>query len=270
MIKQLIANIKTNLKFYRRSRLLVLIGLFLLFIGGLMSIPSMLLITAAKKFDIIKEFFSTLSGFTVFFTAALGLLTLSYHKRNRCIKMVITKPCLPEIWLLSNFLSAIIVCFTLYVSALLISSGLSAIWHIPVQWGLIYVTLNSFCRAIIILSYLIFLAVIFHPGIAVLTALFFQSGLFYYLVIWATAGLQTMDDSVTKVFLQYLKQVLYFIYMILPIFAPFSDETLSIYNSFRAATTDLKYLLYTFIYTVILASFFYVLAGYFLKKKRHI
>lgn len=269
MVRQLITNIRTNLMFYRRSRLLRAIVLFLLFIWGLMLIPSILFITSTTRFEIIKHIFCQLSVFSTFLTVILGTSALFHHIRSRCIKMVITKPCLPEIWLLSNLLSPIIVCFTLYMLTFLICLALFMIWGIPIQWGLIYITLDSFFKAIVILSYLMFLITIFHPIIAVLFALIIQENTIYLLLTWIMVGLETVENPVHKVLLQWLKPIFYFIYMILPT-EPFSDKTLSIYNSLRVTITDLKYLFSTFGYTMILASFFYLLADYFLKKKRHI
>jgi len=266
--KQLAANISTNFKFYRRNRLILLIALFLLFILGLFSVPSLFFITTAKKFTLVQDLVSVLDEFAVFITVALGLLSISYNLRNRCLKMVITKPCSMENWLFSHFISALMVCAALFLFILVVSSVLLFIWHIPMQWGIVYVILDEFFRAMIILSYIIFLTVIFHPVLAVLVALFFQAGTFYGLTIWAKAGLEV--GIVKKAYLHFLEKLFYALYMILPSMSPYSSRTRDIYLSFRVKPSEWKYLLFTFIYAVMVSVFFYFLADYFLKKRRHI
>jgi len=266
--KQLAANISANFKFYRRNRLVLLITLFLLFVLGLFSIPSIFFITPAKKFTLVQELVSMLAGFTIFITAALGILSVSYNLRSRCLKMVITKPCSMETWLLSHFISALIVCAALSVFILVLAFVLLFIWHIPLQWGIIYVVLDGFFRATIIFSYIVFLSVIFHPILAVLVALFFQADTFYGLAIWAKAGVAA--GIVKKAYLGFLEKLFYSFYMILPSMSPYSDKTKKIYLSFRVDAPDWKYLLYTFFYTLIVSAFFYLLADYFLKRRRHI
>jgi ABC-type transport system involved in multi-copper enzyme maturation permease subunit len=210
-----------------------------------------------------------MNGFVAIITPILGVFTISHHIRNRSIKMVITKPCLPETWLLSSLLSPVIVCAILHIVIFLISASLFMIWGIPFQWGLLYISLDSFFKATIWLSYLIFLGSIFHPVVAILFALIIHEGTFYVLIIWIMAGIELVEAPVHETLLQYLKPIFYLIYMILPT-EPFSDKALSISTSLRPALSDLKYLFFTSAYTLVITSFFYLLAAYFLKKKRFI
>jgi hypothetical protein len=58
--------------------------------------------------------------------------------------------------------------------------------------------------------------------------------------------------------------------MIMPDLEPFSKETLEVYNSYRVTAAEWPYLGYTLGYSLLLTVFFYLLADYVLKRKRHI
>lgn len=270
MNKHLIANIKTNLKFYRRNKLLILIAIFFLFIWGMAFIPSLIFISAGQKFKIIQSFLQQSGWFINIFIAALGMLTIFHHMNSRSYKMVITKPCSPEIWLLSNFISAMLVAASLYLLVFLSSLIMFLVWHIPLQWGLLYIILDGFFRSVISFSILTFLTVVVHPFIAVLVISLINEGTFYWLIVLVSAGLKTATKLSAKIILYIGKYFLYVIYMLLPSFTPFSDETHKIYSGLKIIPSDLKYLGLTFLYTTLISLLFYFLADYSLKSKRHI
>src|SRR2546429_1744369 len=120
MTRLLWTNIRVNLKFYLRNRLLTVLALALIFMTGLFAIPSLLVITTGQKLAVVKQIVTQLSFFGTTFTALLGLLTVSHHLHNRSLKMVITKPCPLEVWLLAHFLSAGLVAAGLYTAVFLI------------------------------------------------------------------------------------------------------------------------------------------------------
>ena len=195
MYSQFVANIGVNLKFYRRNRLLLIASIFILGVLGLSVIPAFFFLSTTKHLEMIKVIFSQMSNFTTIVTASLGLLFISHHLGNRTTKMVFTKPCPPEIWLLSSLLSASIVCFSLYIGILLICSILSFCLKVPFLWAIVYMTFNEFLQATIVLSYITFLAVIFHPVLAVLFIIIFGDGVFYPLKLLLIGGIKASGEG---------------------------------------------------------------------------
>ncbi len=270
MYSKLMTNIGVNFKFYRRNRLLVAVSIFIILVLGLSTVPAMFFLTKTKHLEIISMIFHQLSSFATIITAGLGLLLISHHIRNRSIKMIFTKPCPPDIWLLSSLISASIVSLILYTGTFLICSVLFFVWDIPFQWGIIYITINDFLQAIIILSYITFLSVIFHPVLAVLFIFIFHEGTFYYLKILLMSGIKAAGEGSVSPLLKILKGFADIIYMILPTTNPFSEKTSQIYSSLRISDASWKYLLLTLLYTLIISALFYLFSDYFLKKKKFI
>lgn len=259
---------KVNFKFYKRNRLLVVASLFIIFLMGLSTIPALVFFSKTKHLDMITTVFSRLSSFTTIITAGLGLLLISHHVSSRNVKMVFTKPCSPEVWLGSSLASALAVAMTMYAGIFIICSLLFAIWDIPYQWGVLYVVLNDFLIAIILLSYISFLSVVFHPVIAVLFMLIFHESTFYFFKMILSGGIKALGESSVVPLLKVLKGLVDFIYMVLPTFSPFSEKTAKIYSSLRLSDAGLQYIFYTCGYALISAAFFYLLSVYFLKRKR--
>lgn len=268
MIGQITANIRTNLKFYRRNRLLLIVALLLLVIFGLFSIPSMIFITDSKKFAIVQSFFTSMNLFVLVFTAALGLVNISHHIRERCVKMVITRPCTVDTWLLSSFLSAALVGFALFMGVLAVSMFLFLAWELPVQWGFAYQSFNHFFEALIILSYISFLSVVLHPFTAAIVALLFNDGLFADLLTWLIAALEKVGPGLKGIALQAVEFVFYFLYLVLPSYSPFGDKMKAVSITYRVSLPEMKYLLYTAAYAVVLSVFFLAISSYAMRRKR--
>lgn len=269
MYAQLRNNIVVNFKFYKRNKLVLTAAIFIFLGLGLSFIPSMFFLTKTQHLAIVTSLFSQLSTFSTLITAALGLLLISQHLRNRSTKMIFTKPCSPEIWLLSSFLSASAVCLALYLGILFICSTLFVVWNIPFQWGIAYVAINDFIQAIILLSYITFLAVVFHPVSSVLFLLVFQDSTFYFLKMILMSKIKELGEHVSP-WLRISEGFIDSIYMTVPTLSPYSSETSSIYSSLRVSNGNWKYLFLALAYTLVISTLFYLLAVYFLKKKRHI
>jgi ABC-type transport system involved in multi-copper enzyme maturation permease subunit len=109
MTELLRANILADFAFFRRSRLLLAFMLLFLLLTGLQSLPPLFANSGVQSFNALQQIFSELNGFLLVLCACLGLFIISSHLRNRSLKMVFTKPCPPALWLLSAFLSAVIV-----------------------------------------------------------------------------------------------------------------------------------------------------------------
>src|SRR6185369_14116131 len=216
MYAQVMANIGVNFKFYRRNRLLLVAGLLIMLVTALSTVPSLFFLTKAQHLSIIVTTASQLSNFATLIIPALGLMLISHHLGNRSIKMVFTKPCPPEAWLLSSSFSAVIVAALFYIGIFLICSILFAVWSIPFQWGLIFVLLNDFAHALIWLGYITFLAVFFRPVVAVLFIIIFQESSFYYLKLLLVSGIKSATGALA-LFLKSAKGLVDVIYMLLPI-----------------------------------------------------
>jgi hypothetical protein len=268
VLSLVLTNVLVNFKFYRRNRLLVSASLFIIFVMCLSTLPAVIYFSKTKHLDIIITVFARLSNFATIVTAGLGLLLVSHHLSNRTVKMVFTKPCPPGVWLGSSLASALTVSLTLYSGIFIICSLMFAVWDVPYQWGILYVVLNDFLKTIILLSYISFLSVVFHPVIAVLFLIVFHESAFYFFKTLLYGGIKALGESSAVPFLKVLKGLVDLLYMVTPTFTPFSEETAKIYSSLRLSDAGLQYLLMTCAYALTSAAFFYLLAVYFLKKKR--
>src|SRR5260370_23240931 len=109
MAELLRANLLANFAYFRRSRLLLAFILVFLLLTGLSSLPPLFMHSGVQSFNALRQIFSVLNGFLLFFSGGLGLFIISSHLRSRSLKMVFTKPCSPALWLISAFLSAVFV-----------------------------------------------------------------------------------------------------------------------------------------------------------------
>ncbi len=268
MQPQIMATVAVNFKFYRRNRLLLAAALLILLVIGLSAIPSFFFLTKSQHLAIVTMVSSQLSGIATILTPALGLLLISHHLGNRSAKMVFTKPCPPEAWLAASHLSAIAVAAAFYGGIFVICSVLFVVWGIPFQWGLVYVLLNNFAHALIWLGYLSFLAVVFHPVVAVLVVVIFQEGTFYALKLLLISGIKAAGGGSLAFILTCLKWVVSAVYLLVPVTHPFEEKTGEVYKSLRGADADWPALLATWGYTLAISALFFLLANFFLKRKR--
>jgi ABC-type transport system involved in multi-copper enzyme maturation permease subunit len=265
---QLLANTFTHLRFYRRNRLLVLVGILI----GIMFLISIVptAITASKRFDTIQALVSTAEGFLVMLAAVLGLVTISHHVRTRSLKLVITHPCSMETWVLSHFVSALIVVTTLFAGVLLLALGLFLVWGVPVQWGLFYVLLQSLCSAMVIFAFLLFLSTVVHPVVAALIALVFSPETLRWLITIIKAQAEMVPDGVLKTLDQILLTVFHGLYLVWPEYSPFAEQTTRLQRSYLVAAGDTWVIVLTVLYTTLLCALSFFLTSAVLKRKRHI
>jgi len=267
MAELLRANILANFAYYRRSSLLLAFMLVFLLLTGLSSLPPLFMHSGVQSFDTLRQIFSVLNGFLLFFAGGLGLFIISSHLRSRSLKMVFTKPCSPALWLVSAFLSAVAVSLLLNSIVLGCAAALSLGWHLHVRAGLLFVSVDTFIASVGIIAYLMLLATLVHPAIAVTLALIFNAGLFLEFQQWAQVVIRSGNSSLA---LRALERLFHYIYLLIPMVYAFGKKTEPIYSSLRVVHSDWKYLLYSFGYVVVLAAFCYSLALFALQRKRHI
>jgi hypothetical protein len=263
VIAQLRASIGVNLKFHRRNRLLLGIGLLFLTLMALPVAVSLLIESTTQKVSLLRMLSSELNVLAMVFTAGVGLFVISSHLRAKTLKVVVTKPCLPETWLASAFLSAIVASALFFCGALALSSGLALAWGVPVKAGLAFVALESFLRSLILLAYLMFLATALHPVVAVLTQAFFNESTFEGLRFLLAAR----EETGSAPWLVAARWLCNTFYCILPAHTPYSAKTDAIHTSLRVAAHDWLYLLYACGYTLVVLTFFFLLSTAVLRRK---
>jgi len=261
------ANVLANFAYYRRSRLLLSFGLVFLLLTGLSSLPALFIGSGVKDFNALQGIFSGLNDVLLFLAAAVGLFIISSHVRSRSLKMVFTKPCPPATWLASACLSAVAVSLMLNVVVLGSAVALSFIWHLPVRGALVFISMDNFIVSIGLIAYMILLASLVHPAIAVTFALIFSAEMFYGAQEW-TQGIIRSGNHRLPLFA--LDRVFHFLYMILPMWHAFAQKTQNVYSSYRVLPGDWKYLIYSLSYTLALSAFCFFVAVFAFQRKRHI
>lgn len=168
MPRQLIEEIKGQLVFIRRNKLIRAIGLFILIILSVTLIPSIVTVSSETQFRLIRKIQSAIGNVSFMLGMALAILTMYYHINSRCIKMVLTKPCRPEWWMLSVFLSTALVCSCVQFLGVVIATTLSLSWGIPFQRGIVFVALQGIARCTVAFSWGILLTAFLHPAVALM------------------------------------------------------------------------------------------------------
>jgi hypothetical protein len=251
------------LRFFARNRLLLAFGLVMLLLFGLTLVPMVMFDTSSDRFNLLRSITSQMSSYAMVFTASLGLFAVSSHLRGRNVKMVLTKPCLPETWLASIFIAALLVAMAIYTLLAVAAAILSWIWDIPWQWGFVFVAVDGAGRALIQMSFLTCLATAFHPVVAVLIALFFNEGIFYHLK-FLLAG----SPDAGKPWLTAASVLCDVFYMVLPMADPLANRTKDVYQSLRAGEADWLNLGMALGYSVLLSALLFVVTDYLLRRKQ--
>jgi ABC-type transport system involved in multi-copper enzyme maturation permease subunit len=267
MTELLRANILVDLAYYRRSRLLLAFMLMFLLLTALGSLPPLFGNSGVQTFNALHEIFTELNGFLLALCACLGLFIISSHLRNRSLKMVFTKPCPPALWLLSAFLSAVIVSLLLSFVVLTSMTLLSLAWHVPVRPGLVFLSAETFVVSVGLIAYLMLLATLVHPAVAAICTLVFNAYLFYDAQLWTDAVIRSGN---TSPWLRVLKGLFHWLYLVLPMLSPFGQKTEGVHVSLRVMHGEWKYLLYSLGYALTLSAFCYCVSLFALQRKKHI
>jgi hypothetical protein len=256
-MKQLRANVSTHLKFFRRNRLLLAIAIVFTLVAAIYTTASLLFQSTAGRFELIRTVFDQLTWYSLIFTAALGLVLMSTHLRGKAVKLVLSKPCSVETWVASGFLSAILVSAILYTVVFLVSVSLSLIWNVPLQSGFAYITIEMFTRAVVTMSVITFLATLFHPIVALMLMMFFNEQMFYGLRL---AFMTAVESTGGNVLLPFIEKAMYAIYMLLPMQNLLSELSSDVYMSMRVTGEQWRYLMTSVVYSLCVATVFYLLS----------
>ncbi|MCX6356741.1 MAG: hypothetical protein NT045_02515 [Candidatus Aureabacteria bacterium] len=270
MPRQLIEHIKLQITFFWRNRLIRVIGLFVLIILSVTLIPSIILKSPETRFGLIRSIQKDIGTFTMIVGLALAILTMHYHTSSRCIKMVLTKPCPPEWWVLSVFISTALVCSCLELLGVVIATSLSIAWKIPFQMGIIFVALEGIAQSTVAFSWGILLTAFLHPAVAVMIIIVIQEKMFYWLMIITMGAMQGMTSPTRRFISQLIQQLLACCYMIIPSYAPFADKLKGVHLSYRVFAGDWAYLGYILGYALLFAAFCYLITALIFTRKRYI
>lgn len=251
------ANVAVHLKFFRRNRLLLAIGIVFLLIASIYTAASLLFESAAGRFELIRTLFLQLSWYSLIFTASLGLVLMSTHLRGRAVTLVFSKPCSVEAWVASGFVAAILVAAVLYAAVWLVTLVLSLVWGIPLQAGFAFIAVEMFGRAIVAMAILSFLATVFHPIVALLLMLFFNEATFYGLRMGLITAVEATGGNPL---LPVVEKLMFAIYLLIPMQDPLGELTGEVYTSLRASGEQWGYLAMLLAYTLAVTGIFYLLS----------
>jgi hypothetical protein len=175
--------------------------------------------------------------------------------------------CPPSVWLGSAFFSAVLI--SLFLNSVILGGTviLSLIWHLPVRAALVFVSTDNFIVSIGIIAYMMLLATLLHPALAVTFILIFNAEMFYDFQIWTQGAIRAGNSSL---YLRFLEKFFHFFYLLLPMVNPYGKEMENVHSSMRVAHAEWKYIAYSFGYVLTLSAFCYFLALFALQKKRHI
>lgn len=264
MRRQLSSSIAVHLRFYRRNRLLWIVALVMLLMASISLAFSLFMYSDAQKFSQLTTTFQTLNGFAFVFTPLLGIFVVSSHLRNKCTKVVFSKPCLPETWLASCFLSAALVSAALYGLIVIGVLGASVMWGIPVQSGFLFGAVREFLVASIALGYAILLTTAMHPIAAVLVALVMEEKTWYGMkfVLMASAA-----HGHASPFARAATWLVDGVYYAVPMVDPYGERVKQVYGAMRASGADWLYLLYTAAYALTAIVFFQLASCWILRRR---
>jgi hypothetical protein len=267
MLQQLSANVRVNLKFYRRNRLLAGVAILFIAVSLLYAGGSILFSTSTGRFDLTRQLFDQLTSFAFIFVAAVGLVLVAVQVRGKAVKLIFTKPCSPETWLASAFLSAITLGAFLYAAIFIVMVALSMVWHFPFQTGFVFMSAELFFEAVVAMSYLTFLSMVMHPVIAIMIAVIFNETVFFSIRTGLIAAIKNTGGNIV---LPALEKLTYLLYMLTPMFSPYDQEIEGIKETLRVAGGQWRFLAYSGAYALALTSLFYLLTLLALKRKNFV
>jgi hypothetical protein len=264
MLDRLLLNTVVHLRFFVRSRLVWGLAVITVFVFIVSMLPALFMGTTVGRFDLLRMITLQTGSITLWLTSPLGLLAIAAHVRGRAVKLVLTKPCSPEVWLGSIFLAGVLVIGGLQLLVGAVTWAISAALGVPYQSGFAFLAIDAFLRATVWFSYVTALSLVFHPVLAVLLAIFVNEGAFFTL----KSTLATADaNGASGVLGAVAGGLVDACYMILPMTAPFSGKTAAIYSSLRTVRADWSVLLNVAGYTALATVFFYCLSTLLLRRK---
>lgn len=268
MPNKVMANAAANLIFYRRNRLLWFIAAVFLAYGGLSMVPALYFSGNQTRLLILTQTLKVIAFLIKAFALSLGVLTVWYQLRNRCYKMVVTRPCTPEVWLLGSYSSAFFVSLVLYLVLFAGTLLVFLLMGVPVQWGILYLLVREFASLVAQFSLLCMLCVLVHPFLAMLVFLLSNAWMFFQLTILTTAGYRAAENLPAKILYGLGKLLFAGIYFFLPSWDLNEKRTQEVWGSLRMEPGDLFGLGQLVCYCLLVATIAYCVTCFALRRKR--
>lgn len=266
---KILANIKTDLMFFFRNGLLLLIFTILV-TQTIMSVFLRNLLGAYRGsgFEAIKNFTETFNNFGYILVVAVGIVTVFSHSSQRCLKMVFTRPCPPEIWMASLAISITIVATVLFFLSFFVGSLLFVVEEIPYQSGLVFVCIQKWCEALIVSFFLLLLSLVIHPVLAIFLICVMNERSLYWLHLLIKAALQNASSFTRAFLLDLAKSLTGLLYRIFPVQVPYEEQFSEIARSWIVLPRDWFHLMIFVAYTFAFCCLIILLASEVLKRKR--
>jgi hypothetical protein len=266
MPHQLVANTVVLLRFFVRNRLLLAFAGILAFMGSVSLIPMVFMVGPSSHFETIKDLVDMLNWFALVFIASFGLLAVSHHVGSRALKMVVTKPCRPDVWVGSLFAAAGIAAAAIHGTILLVAVVMCRVWGVTVLAGLPFMALQGFCWSMTVFAYLTLLVSLVHPVVAALLAIVVNGDVFYQIMEAAASGIRSSDHP--GLFLKGAFWVGRSLYFLLPSYVPYYDETEAARSSLAVYSSDWVFLGAGASYAVVLVALCFVATTISLRRRR--
>jgi hypothetical protein len=264
MRERLWLHIVSHLRFYRRSRIVLAVGLVILGFWSLEIFPVFMVGTASNRFNQLRSVANQLTMLGWFLSAGLGLYVTSSHLRNKSVQVILTRPGSPQIWLGSVFLSSLILAAATQVIGAVITFMLSVAWSVPYQMGFLYLAVDAVFEAAIVIAFLTTLGAVVHPMVALLIAILFNEGTFgalrYQTSIMVTQGVGGGAMST-------LNAVVVGLHEALPMLDPFARQTAEVGKTLRVSASDWGYLAATAVYTLAVTAICFLVSDLALRRR---
>jgi hypothetical protein len=264
MRERLWLHVGSHLRLFRRSRIVLAVGLAILGFWVLGVLPFFFDGTTGNRFNQLRSLSRQLAGLGWFLSAGLGLFVTSTHLRNKSVQVILTRPGSPQIWLASVFLAALVVAAATQLAGAAITFALSVLWGVPYQVGFLYLAIDSVFEAAIVIAFLTTLGAVVHPVVALLIALLFNESTFgslrYGLSLMAAQGQGGW-------LLATMKAVVIAIHEALPMLDPFATQTGDVAETLRVSGRTWGFLGATALYTFVVTTICFLLADLALRRR---
>ena len=254
MMRLILANVGVHLKFYRRNRLLLLVVLIL----AVFSLPilTVQMMSAGDKFRNVQIAVTFAAGMSELLGALLGLTLYSHHASGRSLKMIFTKPCPPEAWLLSAFVAGGAVLLAFHLLVLGAALVMFVAWGLPVQWGVVLVLAHSFLQAFLWFGWMLFLTLAMPPVAAGALGLMLNASMMHMLLQRLVLDASGESGWFSVAAQAALKYIVMAAYALLPETSLYTQELKALKESYRFDVGALGYIALSGIYVLLASALF--------------
>ena len=257
-------HVGSHLRFYRRSRIVLAVGLVILGFWLLGVAPMLAGGTAGDRFNKLRALAEQITSLGWFLSAGLGLYVTSSHLRSRSLQVILTRPGSPQLWLASVFVSALLVAAAIQAAGAVVTFAFSLAWDVPYQIGFLYLAIDAVFEAAIAIAFLTTLGAVVHPVVALLLAILFNEATFGSLRF----GLSLMAaQSPQSGFLGVARTAVVWIHEALPMLDPFSTQTAGVSSSLRVTAGDWGYLGATALYALAVVAICFLCSDLALRRR---